>query len=304
MKTYAAYYDNKIRMDSSSGGLFSVIASYFDVVYGVAMTDDCRDAEFRRIDNGNIAPLRGSKYIQAKVGETFLQVKQDLVDGKEVLFTGTACQINGLRCFLQKEYQNFTTVDVICHGAPTAKYWQKYIEDKNVSRVNFRAKDGGWTGYTYGMKLNDTYIPYDRNDFMSLYVKDYAIRPSCYKCICKSNKLSDITLGDFWGIENIASEMDDNKGTSVVIVRTEKGQNLFEAIKPKLKYKEVCYEDGVRQNPSEYSSSKKPDYREQFFRDLEVISFDELYKKYVPQVPLWRRVARKAKRLIKKPLGK
>ena len=229
MKTYAAYYKNQVRIDSSSGGLFSLLASKFDVVYGVQMDEKNNYAVFARRTN-DISSLRGSKYIQAKVGETFKQVKTDLLDGKNVLFTGTACQVNGLRSFLQKDYENLLTVDVICHGAPTPKFWQKYIEGKKIENVNFRAKDGGRQNYTYGMRLNDSYIPYYRNRYMTLYIRDYAIRPSCYKCLCKQAKKSDITLGDFWGIEKIDSSLSDNKGTSVVFIRTDKGQKLFDSL--------------------------------------------------------------------------
>ena len=126
MKCYAAYFDNEIHKQSSSGGIFSLIASYCDVVYGVAMTDDCRRAEFRRMTE-DISLLRGSKYLQAKVGDTFRQVKNDLENGKTVLFSGTGCQINGLKMFLQKDYTDLLTVDVICHGTPSPNLWDIYM---------------------------------------------------------------------------------------------------------------------------------------------------------------------------------
>ena len=106
MKTYAAIYkDNKIRENSSSGGIFSALAEKFDVVYGVSMTDDCYGAEMIRVE-GDISPLRGSKYFQAKVGDAFKLVKKDVEEGKKVLFSGTGCQINGLKMFLGKESRN------------------------------------------------------------------------------------------------------------------------------------------------------------------------------------------------------
>ena len=126
MKTYAAWYDHEIRKQSSSGGLFSLIAQNYEVVYGAAMTEDCYGAEFRRM-TGDIAPLRGSKYLQAGVGDSFQQAKQDLEAGKTVLFSGTGCQINGLRMFLQKDYPNLLTVDVVCHGVPSPELWRQYV---------------------------------------------------------------------------------------------------------------------------------------------------------------------------------
>lgn len=299
MKTYAAYYDNIVRQDSSSGGIFSVLADNFDVVYGVEMDEENSFAVYAR-KTDDISSLRGSKYIQAKMGDCYNQVKKDLNDEKSVLFTGTACQVNGLFSFLDRDYPNLFTIDVICHGAPTPKYWKKFIEGKKVQKINFRSKDGGWENYTYGMKLNDTYIPYDKNKFMSLYVKDYAIRPSCYECVCKQNKKSDITLGDFWGIEKIDPSMSDNKGTSVVFIRTQRGQELFDSKKNRIIWKEMTYEDGVKQNPSEYKSASRPERRAEFFLDMEQKDFDELYKKYCPTPSF----AKKAKWIIKKTIKK
>lgn len=303
MKTYAAYYDNEIRMQSSSGGLFSLIASRFDVVYGVEMDFANQHAVFSR-KTTDISPLLGSKYIQAKIGDTFNFVKQDLLDGKQVLFTGTACQVNGLYALLQKDYLNLFTVDVICHGVPTVNFWKKFVEGKDVKHINFRSKDRGWNHYTYGMKLNDTYIPYNENRYMTLYTRDYPLRPSCYECVCKQAKKSDVTLGDFWGIETLYPSMTDNMGTSIVIARTDKGQKLFEVLKNDLVWQEVSYDDGIRNNPSEYSSVKRPENRDQFFKDMPVMSFDELYKKYCPEPPIWCTFARKVKRIIKKALGR
>ena len=145
MKTYAAYYDNTIREHSSSGGLFSVIASEFDVVYGVTMTTDCYKAHMVRTEN-DITNLRGSKYLQAKLGDSYKQVKKDLQEGLRVLFTGTGCQINGLICFLGDTYDNLLCVDVLCHGVPSPKLWKKYIdsiESRNgkVTSALFRYKN-------------------------------------------------------------------------------------------------------------------------------------------------------------------
>lgn len=299
MKTYAAYFDNKIRMESSSGGIFSLCAKKFDVIYGVEMDSTNQYAVFSR-KTDDISSLRGSKYIQAKVGDSFINVRNDLHAGRNVLFTGTACQVNGLYMFLQKDYPNLFTIDVICHGAPTPKYWQNFIEGKQIERVNFRAKDGGWQNYTYGMKLNNSYIPYYKNKFMSLYIRDYANRPSCYNCVCKKNKKSDITLGDFWGIEKIASSVSDNRGTSVVFVRTEKGQKLFEALKDEMVWKEVSYEEGVRQNPSEYLSADKPSDRVEFFEDMEKMNFEELYQKYCTTPSLLSTIKLRVKNFIRK----
>lgn len=297
MKVYAAYYNNNVRMDSSSGGMFSLIASQFDVIYGVEMDENNQYAIFAR-KTQDYSSLRGSKYLQARVGDTFRLVKNDLQSGMKVLFSGTACQVNGLLNYLQVDYPNLFTIDVICHGVPSPKLWHKFTEGTDVHSINFRAKDGGWDNYTYGMKINGKYIPFNNNRYMTLYVKDLALRPSCYKCISKKTKRSDFTLGDFWGIEKIYPDMTDNKGTSLVITRTEKAQNLFEKLKSQLAWKEVTYEEGVRQNASEYQSSLCPERRRQFFIDLSQMSFDDIYKKFCPKPSLIKRIYRKIRRSL------
>ncbi|MDO4942007.1 MAG: Coenzyme F420 hydrogenase/dehydrogenase, beta subunit C-terminal domain [Lachnospiraceae bacterium] len=307
MKTYAAIYKNKrIRENSSSGGIFSALANKFDVVYGVTMTDDCYSAEMIRAE-GDITSLRGSKYFQAKVGDTFKQVKKDLLDGKKVLFSGTGCQINGLSMFLGKEYPNLFLLDIICHGTPSSKLWReytKYQEGKygKLENVIFRCKDDSWIDF--GMKENQLYISKDKDSFMQMFLNNYCLRPACYECHAKYYKKSDMTIADFWGIENVAPEMNDGRGTSLVITRTDKGQELFDSIKSKLKWKEVSYEAGVRGNPSEYSSVSRPQRRDTFFGDLEKMPFEKMEKKYAAgiKVSLPRRVVRKIKRTIKKIL--
>lgn len=135
MKTYAVIYNNnEIREKSSSGGIFSALADKFDVVYGVAMTG----AEMMRVE-GNIAPLRGSKYFQAKVGDSFKQVKKDLIDGNKVLFSGTRCQINGLSLYLGKDYQNLFLLDIICHGTPSSNYGENMRNIKKASMASWKA---------------------------------------------------------------------------------------------------------------------------------------------------------------------
>ena len=306
MRTYATYYNHEIRCKSSSGGLFSAIASRYEVVYGVAMTDDCYGAEFRRMTD-DLSPLRGSKYFQARVGDTFQQVKQDLEDGRQVLFTGTGCQINGLLMFLQKKYPNLLTVDVVCHGVPSPKLWRAYADFREaqygkLESVNFRCKDHTWKNYE--MRENQLFISMSKDPFMRIFLSNYCLRPACYQCHAKNMKMSDLTIADFWGIENVAPEMDDGMGISLVITRTDKGQTVFNEIEHELKWKEVTYEDGVRENPAEYRSPIKPEQRNHFFCDLETLTFTEMIEKYASpkKVPRSVIIKRKIKSLIRKAL--
>lgn len=205
LKVYACYNtDMYVRLNSSSGAVFSSLAEYVleqqGVVYGVAISEDCYSAEFISVTSKEqLTKLRGSKYLQAKVGNTYRLVKGDLVSGKLVLFSGTGCQVNGLKKFLGKEYNNLICVDVICHGAPSPALWRKYAiyqEQKNGGKlkgINFRCKDDGWTDF--GMKeickgipngeMKKLYISKDKDAYMQMFLRDYCLRPSCYECAAK-----------------------------------------------------------------------------------------------------------------------
>lgn len=324
IKVYAGYNMNQdVRLSSSSGAIFSLIAenvlSQKGTVYGVKMSDDCYSAEFTRVtDIAGLVWLRGSKYLQAKVGNTYKQVKADLLADKLVLFSGTGCQVNGLKNFLGKEYDNLLCVDVICHGAPSPALWKKYAEQQEernggkLKGINFRCKDDSWTDF--GMKEvleeiprgeeKQVYISKDKDSYMQMFLRDYCLRPSCYNCAAKQVKMADLTIADFWGINEVAPEMNDGNGTSLILIRTDKGVKMFETINNKLKLKEVTYEEGVRCNPAEYKSCCRPPQRDTFFKDMEIMKFEELEKKYASpiKVTFKSRVKRKIKNTIKSAL--
>lgn len=324
LNVYACYnLDIDLRLSSSSGAVFSSLAerllSQNGVVYGVAMSEDCYSAEYVRVcDSIGLTKLRGSKYLQAKMGDIFKSVKADLLAEKRVLFSGTGCQINGLKKFLGKKYPNLLCVDVICHGAPSPALWKKYalhqekINDGKLKYVNFRCKDGSWTDF--GMKvvlseisedsLKKIYISKDVDSYMRMFLRDYCLRPSCYECVAKNEKMSDLTIADFWGIQNVAPDMNDGSGTSLVIIRSDKGQQIFDEIKGYIKLRKVSYEDGVRSNPAEYKSCARPAQRETFFEDMRHMDFEELEEKYASTIkrPFKTRVKAKIKNLLKKCL--
>lgn len=325
VKTYACYNkDDEIRKCSSSGAVFSLLASYvianFGVVYGAAMSGDCYSAEFIRVTcEEGIAKLRGSKYLQVKMGNTYKKIREDLKVGNLVLFTGTGCQVNGLKYFLNTSnisQDKLLCVDVLCHGVPSPVLWKEYAEYREeqqkgkLQSVKFRCKDLNWS--EFGMKetirIGDShrdeekkiFISKDKDPFMLMFLRDYCLRPSCYECQAKEKKMSDLTMGDFWGVQKVAPEMNDGKGTSLVLIRTEKGAELFKQIVNQMNIKEVPYQAGVRSNPVEYKSVARPMQRDTFFTDMNNVSFEELEKKYaVPvKVPLKTKVKRVAKHII------
>lgn len=320
-KVYACYSKDKdVRLSSSSGAVFSSLAEYVfnrnGVVYGVAMSENCYSAEFIAVtDRNGLTKLRGSKYLQAKVGDTLKKVKVELQSGKLVLFTGTGCQVNGLKKFLGKDYDNLICMDVICHGAPSPALWREYARDQEkrmggkLKGINFRCKDDSWVDF--GMKevladipqgeAKQLYISKDKDPYMQMFLRNYCLRPSCYECAIKKGKMSDLTVADFWGIKEVAPEMDDGKGTSLIITRTNKGQNLFNSIEMDLRWKEVNYEDGVRHNVAEFSSVTMPQQRDSFFIDMNSMSFKRLSNKYI-YGPIWKRIGRKIKHTIQRTI--
>lgn len=300
LTAYAAYYDHTVRRDSSSGGVFSLLAEQFDVVYGVAMTEDCYTAEFRRIDDGDIRSLRGSKYLQARLGNTFQAVKRDIADGKTVLFTGTPCQVNGLRTFLGKEAERVCCIDVVCHGVPSPALWREYLTyvetrcGRKAVGVNFRCKERR-------AAKNERLTPSETDSFMRMFLSDVCLRPSCYACQAKTDRRSDMTIADFWGVENVAPTMNDGKGTSLVLVRTPQGAALLDRVRDRLTIAEVPYEAAIQSNPSEYSSTARPDARGRFFDDMNAMTFEQLCALYAPspKPSLLTRVKRRIRRVLK-----
>ncbi len=293
--TYAAYNKNiDIRLRSSSGGIFYALAERIilnnGVVYGVTMSADIKRAIYIGVKSiEEISLLMGSKYLQADTGNIFFDIKNDLEKKKLVLFSGVACHINGLQKYLNKQYDNLLCIDIICHGTPSPLVWNKYVQyiEKKyglpMTDVKFRCKDNGWSNYgvceTMGRKLK-RYVSRNSNPYMILFQKNYSLRPSCFECQVKKNKLSDITIGDFWGVDNVVPEMNDDNGVSVVIIRTKKGLKFWQNILINVNYKEVAYSESIVCNPAECMSVKRPENRNQFFQDLIALDFDKIVKIY------------------------
>lgn len=316
MAAYAAYSnDMEKRLKSSSGGIFSVLAEYVlsinGVVYGVAMSENCRKAYFLRVSEAQeLIRLQGSKYLQARMGNTYRKVKSDLESGRNVLFTGTGCQINGLKGFLEKDYQNLYCVDVLCHGIPSPALWDKYVSyieakyQSKLKNVSFRFKDKKWMNC--GTKVVDesnkrVYLSKDVDPYMQMFLRDYCLRPSCYECVAKKTKRSDVTIADFWGIDNVVPEINDGQGVSLVLLRTNQGMKIFEKIAGQIHGRRVSYEEGIRYNPVEYKSANRPLERAYFFDDMNTLSFTDLKAKYADSVSLSmkRRIKCGIKKMLK-----
>lgn len=305
--------DDNTRKNSSSGGMFSLIATYVldnkGIVFGAAFDDEWQVKHIEIDNKEDLAKLQTSKYVQSTIGDAYKKAKQYLDDNKMVLFTGTPCQIEGLQTYLQKDYEKLYTQDIVCHGVPSPKVWKKYLEyrekqdNKKPIKVNFRQKDNGWGTYEFLIKYKDNEYKVNHNNdlFFKAFLGNVCLRESCYSCSFKKmNRLSDITLGDFWGIENILPEMNDDKGTSLVIINSLKGKELFDKVKENCNYKEVDFRKSVDPyNISYFHSSEKHKNADKFCEDIEDMEFDKVVNKYL-KPSIFRRACGKLKRGIKK----
>lgn len=292
----AAAKDDKLKKESSSGGIFSLLASRIfednGVVYGAAYAPFTNEVIHIKAENENeLKALRGSKYVQSRLNNCFEEIKQLLEENRKVMFTGTPCQNAALKKYLGIDYDNLICIQVICHGVPSPVVWNKYVsmlEDKYSSLLrcfNFRDKSTGWGKYSVSGKTSNgiTFSDFGFNDpYMQLFLFNYSLRESCYKCNFKGDTYSsDITLGDFWSVGNVLPESDDNKGTSVVMINTEKGKKLFNTISEDIKHTEAPYIKAIAGNPAYIKSSYKPEKADSFKENIDKLSFTELHRKYV-----------------------
>ena len=315
-KSYASINkDEKIRMQSTSGGIFTLLATAIikkgGVVFGASFNNEFGVYHTYSEKIEDLKKFRGSKYLQSDIGKSYKKVKEFLDNGRYVLFTGTPCQIEGLINFLGKEYEKLYLQDIICHGVPSPKVWKKYKEyrekkaNSKLKNMSFRSKEAeGWNKYHINMNFengkNYDLLSYE-DSYMQAFLKHLSLRESCTDCkFKKKNRLSDITLADFWGIKNIKPEMNDEKGTSLVIVNSEKGQALMEEIKDNMICEEVDFELAIKGNPSFIKNSEKNLKSDQFFSEIEKNDFEQVVNKYIPKVSLIQKTKRKIKKIIKK----
>lgn len=299
MKVFAAHNaDENIRRESSAGGVFSIIATKVieagGVVYGAAF-DNKWQVVHRRVDNiSGLSLFRGSKYVYSKFAPAITDAINDLNDGRRVLFSGTPCQVAAMRKRAGED-ENLLLVEVVCHGAPEARYWDRYIDNicvklkktrKDISNINFRDKRFGWKNYCFSIifKDNNEFVTSPgRNPYMRAFLQNYTLKSGCYKCQFKypSGSKADITLGDLWGIEVIAPHINNNLGTTLVIARTDIGVNSIQDI-PIIG--EFSLDQVIVHNKAIALPPAEPTLRSQFLNDCEnedniVVVFDKYTKR-------------------------
>lgn len=302
LQTFAAKNpDDQIRMMSSSGGVFSMLADRIlndgGVVFGVRFNNEWEVVHDYIESQECISLFRGSKYVQSRIGTAYRDAETFLKAGRSVLFSGTPCQVKGLKLYLRKEYDKLLTVDFICHGVPSPGVWRQYLDEtfgypdrregrgKNtvlsvskdipvITGINFRDKKLGWKKFSFVVRgksaeggqnsvlLSDIHR---KNLYMKAFLRDFIIRPSCYFCPVKGGRSgADITLGDFWGIQNVLPLFDDDKGVSAVLLHSEKGKEYYSKINADSI--EVSMQDIIGENPAYIKSVGNNPLREQFFQ--------------------------------------
>ena len=295
---YAAEHKNlEVIFDSTSGGLFTALAEIMyrlnGFVGGAVFNDDFSVSHYISDDKKDLPKLRSSKYLQSNLEGFYAKIAELVKLGNNVLVCGTPCQMAALRSFLKKDYENLIIVDFICRGINSPKVWKKYIdsfEERYGSPVVYakaKSKEYGWRNLTQKVILKDGRHIYEtrhQSNFTKGYLKTNAYcRPSCYKCKFKGfPRIADITLADFWGIERIDKSMEKNLGTSLVMINSMKGEAFFEKVKNRARVIPVPFKSILSGNPALLKPLSPPLVdRNQFFDDLDTMSFSELANKYI-----------------------
>lgn len=288
-----------IRNDASSGGIFELLARKViadgGVVFGAAF-DENLTLKHTYVNNlQDLKRLCKSKYVQSDTKGIFIKVKELISDNIKVMFVGTPCQISALNNYLGDLSDQLLTVDFICHGVPSDRMFKSYVETEEkkhrgkMTDFSFRIKDGKVKhvhGYSYVIERNRRQQTYTGMFFDNPYYlgfKKYLfLRPSCYSCIyCTPERVSDITLADFWGIEDYLPDVDFNKGVSMILVNSEKGQTYLSAIGDDIDSYEFGIDIAIQNNQCLSVPTKLPPNREKLMQDYQSMSFDDFAERHI-----------------------
>lgn len=288
--------DDAVRFTSSSGGMFTLFAMQVlnsgGTVFGAELDENLQVCHVGISDKNDLSKLRGSKYVQSKMDGIFKQVRTLLSAGQKVLFSGTPCQIAGLKGFLMKDYDNLLTVDVVCHGVPSAKVYNKHLQEiaaaanEEVQQVKFRDKGNGWKhGKTLFLTAHQRFGASKRKEtYMRLFLNNVSIRPSCADCAFNNKRsLADITIADYWGVNKQFPEFDDDKGVTLVLINTAKGQQLFDDVKADTTFISTDFAKGAQYNLAVSKSLGLHPKRQYFFDNLDHKTLKELEQEILPQ---------------------
>lgn len=303
----------QIRLASRSGGVFTALSDAWlsrgGVIYGCVLDENLKACHVRASSPAERDCMRGSKYVQSDMGRCFSEIKKDLNAGKYVLFSGTSCQVAGLRAFLGERQDKLLCIDIVCHGVPSPLVWSDYLNywrnktGKEIVSVDFRNKKKyGWASHIETIALPDKKI--DTRIFTELFYQHRILRPSCYQCPYKSlNHPGDITIADAWGVQKANPDFDDNKGVSLIMVNTSLGEDVLRYVKRDCDIEDVDIEQYM-QEPL-VRPYDEPSDREAFWDEYLRVPFSKIAKKYTEaafhrKVRLW---LRKQKQKLKRVFG-
>lgn len=315
--------DTEKLLQSTSGGLFAGLAERVfndgGVVFGAAYDKELNVVQTFVESEGDLWRLKGSKYVESQTGDSFKQAKEFLDGGRKVFYSGTPCQIAGLKKYLAKEYENLLTADLICHGVPSQKLWRKYLEwlgcrtGGRIVYYGFRDKDvGGWScGGKTKTKTKTKVIDGSCDPYYASFLRCETYRESCYSCPFSSmERPGGVTMGDFWGIEKFHPEIDSTKGVSCVIVNTEKGKRMLESCSDKFNLVDATLEEVSVGNMNLRHPSERPEIRGDIYNGIDgslnrYFSKFKRKNKYLLNVRrmISKVVPKEAKRFIKKVCG-
>ncbi len=309
-RTFAAYTkDNNIRMDSTSGGIHSMLATkmYEKNAYigGAVYNPDHTVSQIVDDNPKRLPEIRSSKYLQSNAEGVYREIRSLLINGKNVFFCGCPCQIHALYNFLGKEYENLVTCDFICRGVNSPKVFLKYMEMlerqycAKATKIKFKNKKWGWHNFSMRVSFANG-KEYCKDRYHDLFFIGYLqvgnfTRPSCYECRFKGfPQKADITLADFWGIEKIDPSLDQDKGTSLVLINSDNGLELFDSIKEDIIWREFSMSEARIGNPAMDASLKAmTTNRDEFFEVLDYLPFEEVAKRFFPNPSSIKRTIRK-----------
>lgn len=283
-KVYAVYNKNRdTQAKSSSGGIFTELAMYVlennGIVYGAAYDENFKVNHIEIVKKEDINQLRKSKYIQSNINNSYKDVEKNLKENKLILFSGTPCQINGLKNFLIKEYENLITCDIVCHGVPSQKAFKqylKYFEDKLNEKVidyDFRCKD--IKGYEKLGKLvtrsgKVKYLKIGLDCYYNNFLEGNIFRESCYNChYSDMNRVGDITIGDYIGVLEVQPDAYSSEGTSICIINSNNGMKVFNEIKDKFNIFETTEERIKKYNSNLNQPKKRPVCRDYVYKNID-----------------------------------
>lgn len=281
--------DDKELLASASGGAFAAAARMIlqrgGVVTGAAYHDDMTVGHFIVERLENLHKVQSSKYVQSNTEATYSQVKALLINGREVLYSGTPCQIGGLRAYLRKEYDNLYTMDLICHGVASPKLFAKYLiwlggkMKGKIIGYDFRDKSCGWgLDYMSKTKTKTKTKPSTLDPYYYHFLEGTTYRECCYRCnYCTKERVGDITIGDYWGVEKEHPEFYSAKGVSCFLVNSEKGMRLWNLIKSEFYFLESTFEQVARANHNLSHPTKRTSRRDSIYQHIDDMDVNEYF---------------------------